>query len=155
MLITDILNQEGIQLMNDIRANMGSAGMNVTNETSHSLQIDIKQEGTKFKFQLTGRPFFMTVQTGRRPTPGKKPSREMIDRITAWVEGRGMDSDSVWAIATKIQEKGTKLWQSGGRTDIVDPAVETFLENLSKQILDNMSEQFFIKTIDELDGNGS
>jgi hypothetical protein len=77
MPIVDIVKNEGIQLMNDIRANMGSAGMNVTNETSHSLSIETKEEGTKIKMTLLGRPFFMTVQTGRRPTPGKKPSRAL------------------------------------------------------------------------------
>jgi hypothetical protein len=129
-----ILNQEGIQLMNDIRANMGSAGMNATNETSHSLKIQIQKDGTKTKLSLLGRPYFMTVQTGRKPTPGKKPSREMIDRITAWVEARNMDVEAVWAIATNIQNKGTKLWQSGGRTDIVDPAVEDFIKNVQDKV---------------------
>jgi hypothetical protein len=142
MPIVDIVKNEGIQLMNDIRANMGSAGMNVTNETSHSLSIETKEEGTKIKMTLLGRPFFMTVQTGRRPTPGKKPSREMISNITAWVEGRNMDLSAVWAIATKIQQKGTKLWQSGGRKDIVDPAVEDFVKNVERAILDKEGERY-------------
>jgi hypothetical protein len=142
MPIVDIVKNEGIQLMNDIRANMGSAGMNVTNETSHSLSIETKEEGTKIKMTLLGRPFFMTVQTGRRPTPGKKPSREMISNITAWVEGRNMDLSAVWAIATKIQQKGTKLWQSGGRKDIVDPAVEDFVKNVEQAILDKEGERY-------------
>ena len=149
MKIADLLNQEGIQLINDIRANMGAAGQNVTNETSHSLRFEIKQDGTKTKFLLHGRPYFMTVQTGRRPTPGKKPSREMIDRITAWVEGRGMDLEAVWAIATKIQEKGTKLWQTGGRKDIVDPAVESFQKSIEEQLL-KMGEDDLITKINEL-----
>jgi enoyl-[acyl-carrier-protein] reductase (NADH) len=84
----------------------------------------------------------MTVQTGRRPTPGKKPSREMISNITAWVEGRNMDLSAVWAIATKIQQKGTKLWQSGGRKDIVDPAVEDFVKNVERAILDKEGERY-------------
>lgn len=143
--IFDILNQEGIQLINDIRANMGAAGQNVTNETSHSLAFEIKTEGTKTTFQLFGRPYFMTVQTGRKPTPGKKPSREMIDRITAWVEGRGMESEAVWAIATKIQEKGTKLWQQGGRKDIVDPAIEDFIDNVGHALTDQQAETLIAK----------
>lgn len=154
MTITDILNEEGIELLNNIRANMGAANMNVTNETSHSLRFEIKQEGTKFRFQLIGRPFFMTVQTGRKPTPGKKPSREMIDRITAWVEGRNLDI-SPWAIAVKIQEKGTKLWQSGGRKDIVDPAKETFIDSVSQHILDTMADEFILKVKELENGNRS
>lgn len=143
--IVDILNQDGIQLINDIRANMGAAGQNATNETSHSLRIEVKQEGTKFKLQLFGRAFFMTVQTGRRPTPDKKPSREMIERITDWVEARNIDVSAVWGIATNIQKKGTKLWQSGGRTDIVDPAIDDFVNNVSEHILDNAADEFVLK----------
>lgn len=135
MPIVDILQQDGIQLINDIRANMGAAGMNATNETSHSLKIEIKQEGSKTKLTLLGRPFFMTVQTGRRPTPNKKPSRQMINRITAWVEARDIDLDAVWGIATKINNEGTKLWREGGRTDIVDPAVDDFVKSASEHIL--------------------
>jgi hypothetical protein len=145
MEITELLNQEGIQLMNDIRANMGAAGMNVTGDTGASLRIEIKQEGTRTRMTLYGRPYFMTVQTGRKPTPGKKPSREMIDNITTWVEGRGMDPDAVWAIATKIQEKGTKLWQAGGRTDIVDPAVEDFIDEVGHKLLDDQADKLIFK----------
>lgn len=145
MQIKDILSQEGIQLINDIRANMGAAGQNVTNETSQSLAFEIETEGTKTTFQLFGRPYFMTVQTGRKPTPGKKPSREMIDNITAWVEGRGMDIEAVWAIATKIQEKGTRLWQSGGRKDIVDPAIEDFVDEVGHRLSDEQAEELIAK----------
>lgn len=152
MELTNLISQEGIQLINDIRANMGSAGMNVTNETSHSLEFQIKQDGPNYKFTLLGRPYFMTVQTGRRPTPGKKPSREMVENIGKWLEGRGMDMDSAWAVATKIQEKGTKLFQAGGRTDIVDPAVESFLDNLSKNMLEVMSDDMVTRLTAEING---
>ncbi len=145
MDIIKLLNDEGIQLMNDIRANMGSAGMNATNQTSHSLRIEVKQQGTKFKMQLLGRPYFMTVQTGRRPTPNKKPSREMIANITRWVEARGIDLEAVWAIATKIQKKGTRLWQEGGRTDIVDPAVDDLINNVSLALADAGSDDLVLK----------
>jgi len=143
--IIDIVQNNGIQLTNAIRANMGQAGMNATLKTANSLRIETKQEGSKVKMTLFGRPFFMTVQTGRRPTPGVKPSRDMIQNITRWVEARGMDMDAAWAIATKIQQEGTKLWQAGGRTDIVDPAVTDFINNTGATILENEAERFMIK----------
>jgi hypothetical protein len=145
MQTEEILNQDGIQLINDIRANLGSSGQNATLETSQSLRIEVKQEGTKFKLSLFGRPYFMTVQTGRKPTPDKKPSREMIDRITRWVEARDIDISAVWGIATNIQKKGTKLWQTGGRTDIVDPAVDDFINNVANDLLDSAADDFQMK----------
>lgn len=144
-VIFDIVQQRSVDLINDIRANMGATGTNATGKTSQSLRFDIKQEGTKVKMQLFGRPFFMTVQTGRRPTPDKKPSREMISNITEWVNARGMDESAVWAIATKIQQRGTRLWFEGGRDDIVDPAVDEFTNNVSQELLDAQVENFVLK----------
>jgi hypothetical protein len=143
--IIDIVQNNGIQLTNDIRANMGQAGMNATLKTANSLRIETRQEGSKVKMTLFGRPFFMTVQTGRRPTPDKKPSRDMISNITEWVEARGLDEKAVWAIATNIQKKGTKLWQEGGRTDIVDPAVDDFVNQTATDLLDLASENLILK----------
>lgn len=129
--ITKLLNDEGIELTNAIRANIGSAGEWATGDTARSLRFEITQEGTKYKFQLIGREYFMTVQTGRKPSPGKKPSREMIANITRWVEARGIDLEAVWAIAMAIQRRGTRLWLEGGRTDVVDPPVDDFINNVS------------------------
>ena len=147
--IFDILNAQGQTLISNIRKNMTDAGQNATGETANSLQFEIKQESTKYKFTLTGRPFFMTVQTGRKPTPGKKPSRDMISNLTRWVNARGLPASSVWAIATKIQEEGTKLWRDGGRYDIVNPATDEFINKSAEAILDNEAETFKIK-IDQL-----
>jgi len=143
--IFDIINSQGIELINNIRANLGATGTNATMKTSQSLRIEVKQEGTKFTLQLFGRPFFMTVQTGRRPTPDKKPSREMIDNLKEWVNARGRDESAVWAIATKIQQRGTRLWFEGGREDIVDPAVDTFVNDVSQGLLEAEADNFVLK----------
>lgn len=145
MDIIKILNDEGIQIANDIRANMGSAGQWATGESGNSLKIVVTQEGTKFRAQLVGRPYFMTVQTGRKPTPNKKPSREMIANITRWVEARGIDLDAVWGIAMTIQRRGTRLWLEGGRTDIVDPAVDDFINNVSLRLADAGADDLVLK----------
>jgi hypothetical protein len=100
--------------------------------------------------KLLGRPNFFTVQTGRKPTPDNKTSREMIQRITRWVEARNIELEAVWGIATNIQKKGTKLWQAGGRTDIIDPAIEDFVNNVSHTILEFGAEEIK-RTIKELE----
>lgn len=145
MDINKLLNDEGIELTNNIRANIGSAGMWATGETGRSLRIQVKQEGAKFSLELIGRPYFMTVQTGRKPTPNKKPSREMISNITRWVEARGIDLEAVWAIATVIQRRGTDLWLKGGRTDIVDPAVDEFINNVSLALAEGGADDLVLR----------
>lgn len=142
--VEKILTDRTIGLISDIRENMTTAGQNATGETANSLKFQIEQGDNKYKMTLFGRAFFMTVQTGRKPTPDKKPSREMIERITDWVQARGIDSSAVWAIATNIQKKGTKLWQSGGREDIVDPAVDDFINNVSQDLLQSGADDFVL-----------
>lgn len=143
--IFDVIQNNTIDLVNNIRANLGATGTNATGKTSQSLKFEIKQNGSKFSVQLKGRPFFMTVQTGRKPTPDKKPSREMIQNIGEWANARGLDESLVWAIATKIQQRGTRLWFEGGRDDIVDPAVDQYINDLSQGLLNAEAENFILK----------
>jgi hypothetical protein len=140
-----IVERETIDLINNIRINLGRTGTNATLETSQSLRSEITKEGAITRMKLFGRPYFFTVETGRKPTPGKKPSRLMIERITEWTQARGISEEAVWAIAVKIQEKGTKLWQDGGRDDIVPPAVDEFINNVSLGLLDERASEFQIK----------
>lgn len=145
MQIDELLNANGLTLIRDIQFNLSASGQNATGETANSLQISVVREGTKMKLILTGRPYFFTVETGRRATPGRKPSRAMIENITQWANARSIDLSAVWAIATKIQEEGTKLWRERGRNDIVAPAVTDFINNTGKAILDNEAERFKMK----------
>lgn len=143
--IFEVIQDKGIDLINNIRVNLGSTGTNATVKTSQSLRIELKQEGTKYSLTLYGRPFFMTVQTGRRPTPDKKPSREMISNLMEWVDARGLPESAVWAIANTINRRGTRLWLEGGRTDIVDPAVDTFVNDVSQAFLEAEADNYILK----------
>lgn len=143
--IIDIVRNNGIEFLNDLRANLITTGTNATRRTSDSLRIEVTQEGTKTKMQALGRPFFTSVEDGRKSTPGKKPSREFIENLRPWAAARGIDQSAVWAIATKINERGTDLWLAGGRNDIIGPAVDNFTNNVAQALLDNAATEFQIK----------
>ena len=143
--IFDIVNANGIELINNLRANLGSTGTNATLKTSQSLRIEVNVDGLKVGMKLFGRAFFNTVETGRRPTPGKKPSKEFIENLKPWLAARGIDESAVWAIATKINKQGTNLFRAGGREDIIQPAVDTFVNNVSQQLLESAADNFQIK----------
>jgi hypothetical protein len=153
--ISDIVNVKGIELVNRFRADIGAAGQNATLRTSQSLRFEIVGAGTKVSFKLFGRAFFMTVYTGRKPTPEKKPSRDMIQNLIPWVEARGIDESAVWAIATNIQLKGTKLWRDGGRMEDYESIVDTFINDVSTSILESEADNFILKVRQEFNGNGS
>lgn len=144
-VLIDTVRDTGIEMLNNLRSNLITTGTNATRQTSDSLRIEVSTEGTKTKLQLLGRPFFRVVETGRRPTPGKKPSREMITNLSMWAEARGIDESAVWAIASKIQASGTRLWRDGGRTDIIEPAVDEFVNDVSTAILEQAATEFQIK----------
>ena len=144
-IFSNVIQSDAIELMNNIRINLGRTGTTATNETQHSLRQETKQEGLKYKMQMFGRPFFMTVETGRKPTPEKKPSRQMIDRIKLWCDARGIDESAAWAIATKINKQGTELWRKGGREDIVTPAINEFQNSVSQHLLDAAADEFIVK----------
>jgi len=148
MDLIEILNEQGIELVNGIRANLGSTGTTATGKTSQSLRFEISQEGTKTRLKLFGRPFFMTVETGRKATPNKKPSREFIENLKPWAEARGIPEGAVWAIATKINKLGTNLWRAGGREDIVEPPVDNFINNVGQALLDSKADDLVMKIKD-------
>jgi len=143
--LIEILNEQGIELVNGIRANLGSTGTTATGKTAQSLRFEISQDGTKTKLKLFGRPFFNTVSTGRKPTPERKPSREFIENLKPWAQARGIDEGAVWAIATKINKLGTNLWRAGGREDIVEPPVDTFINNVGQALLDSKADELVFK----------
>lgn len=153
MELIEIVNEQGNELVNNIRGNLASTGTNATGKTSQSLRFEISSEGTKTKLQLFGRPFFNSVRDGRKPTPNQKPSREFIENLKPWAQARGINEGAVWAIATKINKLGTNLFREGGRTDIVEPAVEKFIYEVESQWLDAKMDEIILKAREI--GNGS
>jgi hypothetical protein len=147
--IFEMINNRSVDLINDIRANLGATGTNATGKTSQSLRFELKQEGTKYKMQLFGRPFFMTVQTGRGPTKPGAPQSDptLFEGIKEWIEAKGIAANP-WAVTKSIHEKGTRLWRQGGREDIVQPAVDAFINGLSQDLLDAEADNFVLKIKD-------
>jgi hypothetical protein len=137
-----ILNQTGTDMIQMIQNNLASTGSNATLQTSESLEFQIDDQGETITLTLLGRPFFATVETGRRPTPDLKPSKSMIDNITEWVAARGLDANMVWAVAVQITKEGTKLWQQGGRTDIYTDPIDNMIGKIQKDILETFALAF-------------
>lgn len=141
--VVEILNTKGLEAINAIRNNLSATGTNATSKTSQSLQVSINQVGTKVTMTIEGRPFFMTVETGRKPTPEKKPSRQMISNIIAWMSARGLDETKAWGVAMSINNKGSALWRKGGRKDIVSNVIDDKLfESIENEMLQQYGKEF-------------
>lgn len=129
MSVTDliqILNPIGNSVVTQIQQNLAATGSNASGQTSRSVRFTLTQEGDIIKFQITGRPFFMTVETGRKATPSYKPSKAFVDRIQEWMKAKGLPGKA-YAIAAAIHKKGTELHRQGGRKDIVSNVINESL----------------------------
>lgn len=139
--IDDILAQAGKSAVEKIQANLSSTGTNATSETSRSLHYSVENQGNKTILTIVAKPYFMVVETGRKPTPDKKPGREMIENIGRWLAARGKQESMKWAVAVKINKEGTELYKKGGRKDIVSNVItDDFIQTVMKEILQHFAE---------------
>lgn len=142
--ILEILSSAGELVQEQITANISATGQRATGKTEQSIRYEaVKVSEKAYRLTILGRPYFYSLETGRRPTPDKKPSREMVENISDWMEAKGIDGGKkrAWAIATKIQKFGTKLYRDGGRNDVISNVVNTeLIENVSLKLLDFMAE---------------
>jgi len=137
-----ILNQESNSFIQKIRDNLESTGTTATGKTANSMYFKLTEEGTKIMVEVFGKPFMAVVETGRKPTPDKKPSRAMIDNITEWVSARGKPDSMIWAVATKIQKEGTELFKKGGRKDIYSNEIEGFVDAIGSAITKEIADEY-------------
>lgn len=145
-LIT-ILSQFGTSTIEKIKQNLAASGTNASGKTANSLRMEVTTDGFKQILKIFGRPFFMTVETGRKATPDYKPSLSFVATIQAWMTAKGVPG-SAYAIAQSIHKKGTKLWQSGGRTDIVSNVVnEGLTQQIARSVLTQFSESYLKHTV--------
>lgn len=145
--LIQILQPVGNSVVNQIRQNLATTGTDASGQTSRSLKFTVTEEGTKTIFQITGRPYFMTVETGRRPTPSYKPSRSFVARIQEWMKSRGMPGKA-YAIAQSIHKKGTELFRKGGRKDIVSNVInQSLYDQIAQEVLKKFVNQYIL-TID-------
>lgn len=149
--VIQILTEVGNSLMREIQSRI----RNVTGETANSMRVTVTQENYRYKLMLTGKPYFMVVETGRKPTPGVTPSKGMVDNITKWLAAQGKEESLAWAISKSINEKGTKLWQQGGRRDIVTEPIERMLPWIEQSILEDFAKAFATDVKSQFNVNGN
>lgn len=144
--IISILNQYGNSTIEQIKQNLSSTS--ASGKTAQSLHYQVTNEGTKATLKILGKPYFMVVETGRKPTPDKKPSKEFVRNIKDWLQFVSGDTRPAYAIAMSINQKGTKLWQKGGRKDIVSNVInQNLVDKISLDLLNKFAEQVMTSVV--------
>ena len=142
-----IIRSELEWLRERIKTNIIMQGANASGKTIDSMKVTTTSDGG----ELTGRPFFGTLETGRR---GGKIPRNFASIIYDWMMAKGVhaieggekaDRSLSWAIAKTIQRKGTVLYREGGRDTIYSREITKTIKNLNERMAGLMSKS--IQTI--------
>lgn len=131
--IRKILTEELNALRQRIGANMGTADQIATGKTRDGMRVEVRG----LAGVLTGRQAFATLETGSRPW-SRKPKRTpkwFADLIGEWIDAKDLDLNK-WAVARSIITKGSKLYRSGGRSDIYSPELQKTMDAIGKRVLD-------------------
>lgn len=126
-----ILNEELDDLRKRIIRNHIAAGQKASGKTIKSIHVEV---GDNYG-QLTGRKFFGTLETGRKP--GKVPAN-FKDIILKWMQEKGINVPQpktfAYLVARKIRIEGTALYRIGGRSDIYSEEINKTIPKLVKRL---------------------
>jgi len=149
--IQDVLDKFGKETVQIIRDNMASTGTNASGQTSQSL----RSESTPNSVTVSGKAFIYVVETGRGPTKkGNQGGPTLQSQILGWLEtGKvsftGTIESASWAMSKFIHEHGTELFRTGGRDDIITPAIsDERVDKLTKEVAD-ISFKKTVKVIED------
>lgn len=143
-----ILSQYGTSTVDQLRQAIG--GHEATGRTSRSIAFTVRREGTKDILTITGRPYIMALETGRKATPDKKPSRDFVTNIRLWLQAKGGVIDLAYAIAQSINNKGTK-----GTPGIISNVVDSTVDQIQTFVLDKFAENWMFNVVEFTRGNGN
>jgi hypothetical protein len=130
-----IIHNQLEALKQRIAHNITSTGRNASGKTITSLHIEEYDTGAK----LLGRPFFGTLETGRRP--GKIPYN-LSSIILQWIKDKSITLPAGYrdehsfarAIAFKIKKEGTALYRKKGDNEIYSKEIPATIQALHKQL---------------------
>lgn len=145
--IRDILRDELEKLRERIDANMTTAGQHATGKTRQSMQVNVQG----LAGVLTGRYAFASLETGSRPW-SRRPKyvpRFFADLIGEWIEAKSLNLNK-WAVARTIIDQGSKLYRTGGRSDIYSPELQKTMDAIGDRVTERyavlVTNRLFINT---------
>lgn len=144
-----LLQTEGDNLVKEIQRDMASTGTNATGKTSESLNYEVKEEGGRITLSILGRPYTALIEPGRGPRKSSQSSN-LASNILEWMQAKGVGQDLTAKqqinlarfLTLRINQRGTKLYQKGGRTDIYTEPFNNMVEKLNQEVVDTIADDF-------------
>ena len=150
-----IVKSELEWLKQRIAFNIVAQGANATGKTIESMKVTTTPQGGT----LTGRAYFGTLETGRRPTnPNTNNRVNLYSIIYDWMMAKGVhaqdktDVSLAWAITKSIHKKGTRLFQQGGRDTIYSKEIMKTIESVMKRLNGLISTNIHTINLNTKDG---
>jgi hypothetical protein len=151
--VIQILTAAGQNLTQQIKENTPK----VTGETARSLGYEVSAENNTVTLTISAKKFFKVVETGRGPTKGGASSEgpSLVENIKKWLRAKGESNlGMAYGIAKRIHEKGTLLYQQGGRQDVFSNVLtDRNIQKIEKSVLDAMAEYYLNEFITNLKQN--
>ena len=150
--VEQILSDFGQNSVRIIRDNMNRAGQNASGETSSDLESDVTENGTKLT--VSGPGHVWVLETGRGPWQGGS-SANLPDKLEKWIQIKGVNlslgrtlEQTSRSLAFLINKNGTKLYQEGGRDDIITPI---FAPKRFEDLFNDIANAALDKTVNVID----
>lgn len=117
---------------------------NVTGKMSQSLGYTIDNTGLII---FSTEKYFTVLETGRKP--GKRPPISIIEK---WIEDKPIYGDIsrkslAFLIARSIGEKGTILYQQGGKSGVISKSIND--EIIQVELIDKLTDSFREAVVNE------
>ncbi len=131
--IRKILTEELEALRRRIGDNMEAADQIATGKTRDGMRVEVRG----LAGVLTGRQAFATLERGSRPWSKKfkRVPKFFADLIGEWIDAKGLKLNK-WAVAHSIMTKGSKLYRSGGRSDIYSNELPKTMDAIGRRVID-------------------
>lgn len=131
--IRKILTEELEALRQRIGENMEAADQIATGKTRDGMRVEVRG----LAGVLTGRQAFATLERGSRPWSKKfkRVPKFFADLIGEWIDAKGLKLNK-WAVAHSIMTKGSKLYRSGGRSDIYSNELPKTMDAIGRRVID-------------------
>jgi len=156
--INRILNEEGANIIAEIRSLIVSTGANASGRTSQSLQANVSVNKNKIGFGISGGAGFEFIERGRGVT--KKGSRKgkLKGIIRQWIDDKGITPDEgmskdalAYIITRAIHQRGTLLHLLGETREIqsavltkkrIDGVIDKVKIEIQKDVAEQIANSF-------------
>ncbi len=156
----EVLKKLLLKFMENITKDLRGRGQYASGDTERLFEVKVSMQGTEIIGELLGPTYVQSLITGRGPTrSGGGGGQTLQQKLFSWIQTKGITPDEggmtqeslSWAMAKHMHERGNKLFQKGGDTQLLvnnidqkeaDKAILSIGENEFKRVSTEFIKEF-------------